>query len=147
VRRSAPREAYYSPCPWRRRERRRMKDRRLETLLRRAEESVAALRAYLEEEETPSAAWFGRMGGVLSEIEDRGGEVSVEDLREIGIRHGYDPRGMGGFLSGLSPSLERDHPDRRVRRLTVLGKKRAAHWRDLYGQGRSARDPGGKRQT
>lgn len=117
-----------------------MRDRRLDTLLRRAEESVAALRAYLEEEETepPSAAWFRRMGGVLSEIEDRGGEVSVEDLREIGIRHGYDPRGMGGFLSGISPSLERDHPDRRVRRVTELGKKRAAHWRDLYGQGRSA---------
>ena len=111
-----------------------MRDRRLETLLRRAEESVAALRAHLEkqEKESPSAAWFGRMGGVLSEIEDRGGEVSVEDLREIGIRHGYDPRGMGGFLSGLSPSLERDHPDRHVRRLTELGKKRAAHWRDLY---------------
>jgi hypothetical protein len=126
-----------------------MKDRRLETLLRQAEESVAALRAHLEEEETkpPSAAWFERMGGVLSEIEDRGGEVSVEDLRDIGIRHGYDPRGMGGFLAGLSPSLERDHPDRRVRRLTELGKKRAAHWRDLYGQGRSARDPVGKRQT
>ena len=73
--------------------------------MRRAEESLAALRAHLQEEETepPSAAWFGRMGGVLSEIEDRGGEVSVQDLREIGIRHGYDPRGMGGFLSGLSP--------------------------------------------
>ena len=74
-----------------------MRDRRIETLLRRAEESLAALRAHLQEEETepPSAAWFGRMGGVLSEIEDRGGEVSVQDLREIGIRHGYDPRGMG----------------------------------------------------
>ncbi len=126
-----------------------MRDRRLDTLLRRAEESVAALRAHLEtqEMEPPSAAWFGRMGGVLSEIEDRGSEVSVEDLREIGIRHGYDPRGMGGFLSGLSPSLERDHPDRHVRRLTELGKKRAAHWRDLYGKGGSAPDPQGKRQT
>jgi hypothetical protein len=126
-----------------------MRDRRLEALLRRAEESVAALRAHLEEEETapPSAAWFGRMGGVLSEIEDRGGEVSVEDLREIGIRHGYDPRGMGGFLSGMSPSLERDHPDRRVRRLTDLGKKRAAHWRDLYGEARSVPAPRGKRHT
>jgi hypothetical protein len=114
-----------------------MRDRRLEVLLRRAEESVAALRAHLEnqEKESPSAAWFGRMGGVLSEIEDRGGEVSVEELREIGIRHGYDPRGMGGFLSGLSPSLERDHPDRHVRKLTELGKKRAAHWRDLYARG------------
>src|SRR5712691_3570579 len=67
----------------------RMRDRRIETLLRRAEQSVAALRAYLEEEKTEplSAAWFFRMGGVLSEIEDRGGDVSVEDLREIGIRH------------------------------------------------------------
>ena len=113
-----------------------MRDRRLEALLRRTEESVAALRAHLEETELepPSSAWFGRMGGVLSEIEDRGGEVSVEDLREIGIRHGYDPRGMGGFLSGLSPSLERDHPDRHVRRLTELGRKRAAHWRELYGR-------------
>ena len=126
-----------------------MRDRRVETLLRRAEESVTALRAHLEEEETepPSAAWFRRMGGVLSEIEDRGGQVSVQDLREIGIRHGYDPRGMGGFLSGLSPSLERDHPDRRVRRLTELGKKRAAHWRDLYGHGRSAPHLEGKRQA
>ena len=113
------------------------------TRLRRAEESVAALRTHLERggAESPSAAWFERMGSVLSEIEDRGGEVSVGDLRAIGIRHGYDPRGMGGFLSGLSPSLERDHPDRRVRRLTELGKKRAAHWRDLYGQGRSAPAP------
>jgi hypothetical protein len=58
----------------------------------------------------------------------------VEELREIGMRHGYDPRGMGGFLSGLSPSLERDHPDRHVRRLTELGRKRAAHWRDLHGK-------------
>jgi hypothetical protein len=116
--------------------RRYMRNRRLEALLRRTEESVAALRAHLEEAELepPSSAWFGRMGGVLSEIEDRGGEVSVEDLREIGIRHGYDPRGMGGFLSGLSPSLERDHPDRHVRRLTELGRKRAAHWRELYGR-------------
>lgn len=125
-----------------------MRNRRLETLLRRAEDSIAALRAHLEEDDTesPSAAWFGRMGAVLSEIEDRGGEVSVEDLREIGLRHGYDPRGMGGFLSGLSPSLERDHPDRRVRRLTELGRKRAAHWRDLYAQGRSAPDREAKRQ-
>jgi hypothetical protein len=62
------------------------------------------LRTHLEKHEmdSPSAAWFGRMGGVLSEIEDLGSEVSVEDLREIGIRHGYDPRGMGGFLSGYS---------------------------------------------
>lgn len=126
-----------------------MRDRRLEALLRRAEESVAALRAHLEEADTQpsSAAWFDRMGGVLSEIEERGGEVSVEDLREIGLRHGYNPRGMGGFLSGLSPSLERDHPDRRVRRLTELGKKRAAHWRDLYGREGSAPDPQGKRKT
>jgi hypothetical protein len=126
-----------------------MRDRRLETLVRRVEESVAALRAHLEEEETEprSAAWFGRMGGVLSEMEDRGGEVSVEDLREIGVRHGYDPRGMGGFLSGLSLSLDRDHPDRRVRRLTELGKKRAAHWRELHAQGRSAPDPEARRQT
>lgn len=126
-----------------------MRDRRVEALLRRAEESIAALRAHLEEAETepPSAAWFDRMGGVLSEIEDRGGEVSVEELREIGVRHGYDPRGMGGFLSGLSPSLERDHPDRRVRRLTELGKKRAAHWRDLYPKGRPASDAQGKRRT
>jgi hypothetical protein len=126
-----------------------MRDRRLETLVRRVEESIAALRAHLQDEETepPTAAWFGRMGGVLSEIEDRGGEVSVEDLREIGVRHGYDPRGMGGFLSGLSPSLERDHPDRRVRRLTELGKKRAAHWRELYGHGRSVSRPEVKGQT
>jgi hypothetical protein len=126
-----------------------MTDRRLEQLLRRAEESIAALRAHLEEGETepPSAAWFGRMGSVLSEIEDRGGEVSVEDLREIGIRHGYDPRGMGGFLSGISPSLERDHPDRRVRRLTELGRKRAAHWRDLYGKASSGQGAKGNRQT
>ena len=125
-----------------------MRDSRLDTLLRRAEESVAALRAFLEEEgtEPASAVWFRRMGGVLSEIESRGGEVSVEDLREIGIRHGYDPRGLGGFLSGLSPSLERDHPDRRVRRLTEMGKKRAAHWRDRYGEQTSTPGPEGRRQ-
>jgi len=46
---------------------------------------------------------------VLVEVYERGGRhgVDAEALAEIGRRHGYDRRGLGGFFTGVRAPLRR----------------------------------------
>lgn len=37
---------------------------------------------------------------VLAEVAKRGGKVTKEEWKQIGVQHGYDARGLGGFFVG-----------------------------------------------
>jgi hypothetical protein len=50
---------------------------------------------------------------VLREVSQRGGVVTKDDLRNIALEMGMDPRGLGGFYSHQGRSL-RSLSDRRV---------------------------------
>ena len=79
--------------------------------------------------------WFRRVGSVLNAVEQAGGSVTVDQWRQIGLDHGYDPRGLAGFYTGKDPSMKRDS-DSDVRYVTERGKLDAANWRRLFGDGR-----------
>lgn len=46
---------------------------------------------------------------MLVEVYDRGGHygLAVEELAAVGMRHGYDRRGLGGFFTGGRAPLTR----------------------------------------
>ena len=60
---------------------------------------------------------------MLAAVLAAGGWLDVDTWRELGIRFGYNPRGLGGFFGGLYPSMISDG---RRRCLTDLGRRRAA---------------------
>jgi hypothetical protein len=76
--------------------------------------------------------WFRRAGAVLNDVDQAGGAVDKETWRQIGLRLGYDPRGLAGFYTGSDPSMHRD-PDSDQRILTERGRLEAANWRRLFG--------------
>lgn len=84
--------------------------------------------------ETEYKRWFRRVGSVLNAVEQAGGSITVDEWREIGLRHNYDPRGLAGFYTGKDPSMKRD-PDTDLRHITDRGKLDAANWRRLFGNG------------
>jgi hypothetical protein len=84
-----------------------------------------------EHPETTWHRWFRRAGAVLNDVDQAGGVVDKETWREIGLRLGYDPRGLAGFYTGNDPSMRRD-PDSDERRLTERGRLEAANWRRLF---------------
>ena len=65
---------------------------------------------------------------MLTEVEDAGGAVAGDQWREIGVKYGYDPRGLGGFYTGTNASMRRN-PDG-TRSLTGAGK----HYLDEFGR-------------
>jgi hypothetical protein len=81
--------------------------------------------------ETHWHAWFRRAGAVLNDVDQAGGVVNKEAWREIGLRLGYDPRGLAGFYTGSDPSMRRD-PDTDERLLTERGRLEAENWRRLF---------------
>jgi hypothetical protein len=76
--------------------------------------------------------WFRRAGGVLHDVVEAGGSVNQTQWREIGNRHDYDPRGLGGFYTGDEPSMVRD-PTSDSRSITERGREDAARWERLFG--------------
>lgn len=64
---------------------------------------------------------------VLVDVYDRGGRPGVdpEGFAAIGVAHGYDRRGLGGFFTGGRAPLRRDHGQIR---LTPYGEQLV----DLY---------------
>lgn len=81
--------------------------------------------------ETHWHVWFRRAGAVLNDVDQSGGQVDKDQWREIGLRHGYDPRGLAGFYTGNDPSMHRD-PESDRRLLTERGRLEAANWRRLF---------------
>lgn len=109
-------------------------DARTNTLLKRADDALADLRAHLSDARA-DPGWRRdeqRVGAVLSDVLAAGGRVTVDAWRDIGLRHGYDPRGLSGFFTGGVPSMRSDGDDRV---LTDRGRKVAEDWRRLYGKG------------
>lgn len=105
--------------------------------MRRLRDEFAALvedaeRANGGHPETTWYVWFRRAGAVLNDVDQAGGAVDKETWREIGLRLGYDPRGLAGFYTGNDPSMRRD-PDSDERFLTERGRLEAANWRRLFG--------------
>jgi hypothetical protein len=91
----------------------------------------SAERSGVEPPETHWHVWFRRAGAVLNDVDRAEGVVDKETWRQIGVRHGYDPRGLAGFYTGNDPSMRRD-PDSDERRLTERGRLEAANWRRLF---------------
>jgi hypothetical protein len=85
-----------------------------------------------DRQETHWHVWFRRAGAVLNDVDQAGGVVDKETWREIGLRAGYDPRGLAGFYTGSDPSMRRD-PDSDERFLTERGHLEAENWRRLFG--------------
>ncbi|GIU94138.1 MAG: hypothetical protein KatS3mg012_0595 [Gaiellaceae bacterium] len=56
---------------------------------------------------------------MLTMVEDAGGTVTRDEWRELGLKCGYDPRGLGGFYRGTYASM-RVNPDG-TRSLTAAG--------------------------
>jgi hypothetical protein len=65
--------------------------------------------------------------GLLNDLkENHNGDVSLDEWRRLGMQHGYDPRGLGGFFVGSHP-LMASQGARRV--LTEHGKRFIERWR------------------
>jgi hypothetical protein len=101
--------------------------------LKRMRDEMVALVASVEGEvqETDWERWFRRAGAVLNEVDAASGVVDKGQWREIGIRNGYDPRGLAGFYTGHDPSMERDAVTDE-RKLTARGQIEAQNWRRLF---------------
>lgn len=101
--------------------------------LKRIRDEMVTLVANLESEvqETEWERWFRRAGAVMNEVDEAGGVVDKDKWKEIGIRHGYDPRGLAGFYTGHDPSMERD-AETDERKLTARGGIEAQNWRRLF---------------
>lgn len=51
---------------------------------------------------------------LLTMVEAAGGRVPSAEWGRLGRLCGYDPRGLGGFFTGGSPSMEADGDDRLI---------------------------------
>jgi len=67
---------------------------------------------------------------ILDEVDQLGGALTVEDWRALGLRHGYNPKGLGGFFTGAEPSM-RSEAD--MRALTDAGRRWLTMWRSRFG--------------
>lgn len=66
----------------------------------------------------------------LEAIEANGSIPTPQDLSKLGRAKGYDPRGLGGFLSGKRPMLHRSDDGSTI--LTDAGRRWLDHMRDRY---------------
>lgn len=80
----------------------------------------------------PEPQWkadYRRMWKLLKDVERKGGDLSVDEWRQLGIAHGYDPRGLGGFFRG---HVMEARDDRRV--LTDTGHRWVRDWQHEFGK-------------
>ena len=66
----------------------------------------------------------------LRPFELRDNDVGAEEWTKLGIEHGYDPRGLGGFFQGSQPSMGAQGA-RRV--LTIHGQRFIERWEPDFG--------------
>ena len=64
-----------------------------------------------------------RRRDMLAAVLSAGGCLDVTEWQALGLRYGYNPRGLAGFFGGQYPSMVSDG---RQRCLTDLGRGRAA---------------------
>jgi hypothetical protein len=62
---------------------------------------------------------------------NHGGDLAASAWSRLGRKHGYDPRGLGGFFVGKQPLMASDG-DRRV--LTARGQRFIERWRGDFEQ-------------
>ena len=77
----------------------------------------------------PEPQWkadLRKQWGLLKEVDGQGGDVGSEEWGRLGVKHGYDPRGLGGFFVGSQP-LMASQGARRV--LTEHGRRFIERWR------------------
>jgi hypothetical protein len=81
----------------------------------------------------PEPRWranYAKMWRLLKAIEGSGGDVSTDEWSRLGVDHGYDPRGLGGFFRGTEPMMG-SQGARRV--LTENGRRFIARWEPDFG--------------
>jgi hypothetical protein len=97
--------------------------------------AVAVLKTHLRggegaqpDESAEEVAFRTKIGPFLNAIDEAGGAVPAEQFGALGRRFGYDPRGLGGFATGSTPSI-RSKDNQRV--LTPRGRALAERWRRM----------------
>ena len=84
--------------------------------------------------DAPEPAWkaqYRRWWTVLKAVQAAGGDLHVNEWRRLGIAHGYDPRGLGGFFNGAGATM-RSQGDRRI--LTKQGERYIRQWEPEFGR-------------
>src|SRR5262245_23620618 len=95
--------------------------------LRNAEKALAELRQALEEENV-QVADERRWRRLLTMVEDAGGKVTPDQWKDLGLKCGYDARGLGGFYRGAKASMKVNRDGSRS--MTKAGKD----YLDTYGR-------------
>ncbi len=78
---------------------------------------------------------YRRWWSLLADVEGRGGTMSADEFRDLAQRHGYDPRGVGGFFSGPTSTMSRDGDTVAI---TPRGRREVQYWAATFRE-----DPGG----
>lgn len=77
----------------------------------------------------PTPQWLTqtrKQWGLLHDLrENHNGDLGADQWSLLGQRHGYDPRGLGGFFVGGSPLMARQGERRR---LTTHGERFIDRW-------------------
>jgi hypothetical protein len=66
-----------------------------------------------------------RWWSLLSAVAARGGTMDATEFRRLGVEHGYDPRGLGGFFGGQNATMRREGE---TVELTASGRHWNEHW-------------------
>lgn len=105
-------------------------DKQTKRLIEEIKEATRKLEAHLRGDGSSLDEWE-RSWKFLSDIEGRGGTVSADEFRAIGIEHGYDPRGLGGYFNGPNSAMRREPNNSRT--LTDAGREYIERRRYKYG--------------
>jgi hypothetical protein len=72
---------------------------------------------------------YRRWWSLLADVEARGGRMTADGFRALARRHGYDPRGVGGFFSGANATMRREDD---VVELTAVGRRDVLYWAPTF---------------
>lgn len=86
----------------------------------------------------PDEKVWRRWWTLLASVEARGGNLTTDEWRQLGIEHGYDPRGLGGFFRGDLATM-RSEGD--MRNLTEEGRRQVSRWRRYFERADAVSDP------
>jgi hypothetical protein len=84
-------------------------------------------------EEAPRPQWMieeEKRWRLLKAVELRDKDIGADEWSQLGMEHGYDPRGLGGFFQGSQPSMAKQGA-RRV--LTTHGERFIERWEPDFG--------------
>ncbi len=93
-------------------------------------ETLKELGALPDQPEPEWKAKYRRWWRLLRATQMAGGDLHVDEWRDLGVAHGYKPRGLGGFFNGDAPTMRREG-DRRI--LTKQGERYIRKWEPEFG--------------